>query len=162
MSEIGSRMTPTPTLETPRLLLRPLELADAAQLQAPLPPMGNRSLSLRPGPLALSLRRRPPLHPRHGAALHRARRNLAMDSPPEIQPRSNHRQHRPAYERERQSRLLARPPLATPGPDDRSLRSRHRFLVQYAPLSRSSRSQSRRQHRLPSHFRKARHAPDRH
>jgi ribosomal-protein-alanine N-acetyltransferase len=33
MSEIGRRTTPTPTLETPRLLLRPLELADAPQLQ---------------------------------------------------------------------------------------------------------------------------------
>jgi ribosomal-protein-alanine N-acetyltransferase len=30
-------MTPTPTLETPRLLLRPLELADAPQLQLVFP-----------------------------------------------------------------------------------------------------------------------------
>jgi [ribosomal protein S5]-alanine N-acetyltransferase len=37
MSEIGRRMTPTRTLETPRLLLRPLELADAPQLQLLFP-----------------------------------------------------------------------------------------------------------------------------
>ncbi len=32
MNELRRRMTPTPTLETPRLLLRPLDLADAAQV----------------------------------------------------------------------------------------------------------------------------------
>jgi [ribosomal protein S5]-alanine N-acetyltransferase len=37
MSEIGRRMTPTRTLVTPRLLLRPLELADAPQLQLLFP-----------------------------------------------------------------------------------------------------------------------------
>jgi ribosomal-protein-alanine N-acetyltransferase len=37
MSEIARRAAPTPTLETPRLLLRPLELADAAQVQLLFP-----------------------------------------------------------------------------------------------------------------------------
>jgi RimJ/RimL family protein N-acetyltransferase len=37
MSEIERRLPPTPTLETPRLLLRPLELADAPQLQLQFP-----------------------------------------------------------------------------------------------------------------------------
>ncbi len=37
MSETGRCMIPTPALETPRLLLRPLELADAPQLQLLFP-----------------------------------------------------------------------------------------------------------------------------
>ncbi len=37
MNELRRRMTPTPTLETPRLLLRPLDLADAAQVQLLFP-----------------------------------------------------------------------------------------------------------------------------
>src|SRR6266404_3652283 len=94
-----------------------------------LPPLGNRAPSRGSGALALPRRCRLPLYSRLCAPGSPARRSLALDSPPEVQSRPTRRQHRSPQKRERQSRFLARPPLATPRPDDRGLRRRHRFLV---------------------------------
>jgi len=116
-----------PTLETPRLLC-PIELAGCPQLQL-LFPMGNHSLSSRSGPLALSARRRVPLHPRHGAPS--IERGETWQWTLRLKPASESiiGSIDLRTKRKRQSRLLARAPLARSGSDDRSLRSRHRFLV---------------------------------
>jgi len=117
----------TPTLSTPRLLLPPLELADAPQIQLLFPHWEIvRYLAAQvPWP-----------YPADGAYRHI--RDMALPAVErgeawhwtirlKIGSRSNHRQHRPPQKRKRQSRLLARPPLATPRSNDRSLPSRHRF-----------------------------------
>src|ERR1035441_803876 len=129
---------------------------------AHLPPLGGRTPARRPRSLAVPRRRSPHLLPRHRSPRHGPRRRVALVPPPPHPSRPTHRLHLPHEARQRQPRLLARPPLAAPGPHDRSHHRRHRLLVQRSQPSRDARRQSRRQHRLPPHLRKERHAPRRH
>jgi len=132
---LGVKASVTPTLTSPRLLLSPLKLDDAPQIQLLFPHWEIvRYLAAQvpwPYPADGAFRH----IPRHGPPRRRTRRSLALDPSPEIRSRPNHRQHRPPQKRKRQSRLLARPPLATPGSNDRSLPRRHRFLVRHPQLS---------------------------
>ena len=141
-------MPPTPVLQTPRLVLRPVRSKDAPGHPAPLPAMGDRALARRqacPGPIR-------PTAPRAYVAtcLERdgAGREVAIGrSCPKDGPAELIGMHRPVARRRREprpARLLARSRLPGPGPDDRGGRPGDRLRLPRARLAATSGSAMRR------------------
>src|SRR5271154_1749745 len=106
-------------LQTDRLLLRPLQLADAEQAQPLFAQLGSRQIPERPSPVAVSGGWSVPLLSRPGASGHRARGAVALDAAIEGIAGDFDWVHRFVPGVDRQSRLLAGVAMAWPGVDDR-------------------------------------------
>ena len=136
-----------PTGETKRLILRPLALADAPQIQELFPHWEIVCHLLRVVPWP---------YPDDGAL--RFIRDKALPAMERGDQWTWALRLKSAPRRRRQSRLLARSRVAGPGLDERSLRLGQRLLVRATRLPCASRRQGRRQHRIAPHLREARHA----
>ena len=130
-------MPPTPVLQTPRLVLRPVRSKDGAGHPAPLPAMGGRALAQRQYPLAVSGRRRRKLRRHCLGEMARGEKSHWAIVPKERAGRPD-RHHRPVARRRREprpARLLARSRVPGPRADDRGRRPGDRIMPSSARLA---------------------------